>query len=90
MPIHFTEKELKVFKKIEAAAEQLQLPCYLIGGFVRDKVIGRDTKDADIVCMGDGIELAYKVAASFQPKPIVAYFKNFGTAQIKLEDFEKW
>lgn len=88
MPIHFTEKELKVFKKIEAAAEQLQLPCYLIGGFVRDKVIGRDTKDADIVCMGDGIELAHKVAASFQPKPIVAYFKNFGTAQIKLEDFE--
>ena len=88
MQIHFTEKELMVFKKIEAAAEQLQLPCYLIGGFVRDKVIGRDTKDADIVCFGDGIELAHKVAASFHPKPIVAYFKNFGTAQIKLEDFE--
>ncbi len=88
MQIDFTEKELKVFKKIEAAAEQLQLPCFLIGGFVRDKIIGRDTKDADIVCIGDGIELAHKVAASFHPKPIVAYFKNFGTAQIKLEDFE--
>jgi putative nucleotidyltransferase with HDIG domain len=88
MQIDCSDKELAVFKKIAAAAEQLQVPCYLIGGFVRDKIIGRDTKDADIVCIGDGIELAHAVAASFQPKPIVAYFKNFGTAQIKLGDFE--
>ena len=77
-----------MFEKIAAAAEQLQVPCYLIGGFVRDKIIGRATKDADIVCIGDGIELAHAVAAMFHPKPAVAYFKTFGTAQIKLEDFE--
>ena len=63
------------------------MPCYLIGGFVRDKIIGRPTKDADIVCLGDGIELAHQVADRFNPKPIVAYFKNFGTAQIKIPDF---
>jgi len=88
MHIDCTDKELQIFKKIADSAEQLQVPCYLIGGFVRDKIIGRATKDADIVCIGDGIELAHKVAASFHPKPTVAYFKNFGTAQIKLDDFE--
>ncbi|MES2328980.1 MAG: HD domain-containing protein [Bacteroidota bacterium] len=88
MEIACTDKELLIFNKIAAAAEKLQLPCYLIGGFVRDRIIGRPTKDADIVCMGDGIELAHAVAASFHPKPTVAYFKTFGTAQIKLDDFE--
>jgi poly(A) polymerase len=88
MEIRCTDKELQIFDKIAAAAEKLQVPCYLIGGFVRDKIIGRPTKDADIVCMGDGIELAHAVAALFHPKPTVAYFKTFGTAQIKLDDFE--
>ena len=77
-----------IFKKIAQSAEQLNVPCYLIGGFVRDKIIGRNTKDIDIVCIGDGIELAHKVAEKFNPKPTVNFFKNFGTAQIKLDDLE--
>lgn len=88
MQILCTDTELFIFEKIAEAADRLQVPCYLIGGFVRDKIIGRSTKDADIVCLGDGIELAHAVASAFHPKPIVAYFKNFGTAQIKLVDFD--
>jgi poly(A) polymerase len=88
MDIQCTEKELFVFQKVAQAAEDLQAPCYLIGGFVRDRLIGRPTKDADIVCVGDGIQLAHKVAASLQPRPSVSFFKNFGTAQIKWEDLE--
>lgn len=88
MDIICTEKELFVFNKIAAASGELGVPCFLIGGFVRDKLIGRPTKDADIVCVGDGIELAHKVADSFQPRPTVSFFKNFGTAQIKLDDWE--
>jgi poly(A) polymerase len=88
MDIKCTEKELFVFEKIARAAAELGMPCFLIGGFVRDKIIGRPTKDADIVCAGDGIELANKVADKFHPRPSVAFFKNFGTAQIKLEDWE--
>lgn len=88
MDINCTDKELFLLKKIAAAAEELQVEAYLIGGFVRDKIIGRATKDADIVCMGDGIALAYKVAEKFNPKPLVAFFKTFGTAQIKINDFE--
>ena len=87
MDITCTDKELFILKKIGKVAASLQLPCYLIGGFVRDKIIGRPTKDADIVCVGDGIQLAHKVAERFQPKPSVSYFKNFGTAQIKLKHF---
>ncbi len=87
MDIQCTDTELKILNTIATTAQQLNVECYLIGGFVRDKIIGRQTKDADIVCLGDGIELAHKVAEQFSPKPYVAYFKNFGTAQIKLKVF---
>jgi putative nucleotidyltransferase with HDIG domain len=88
MDIQINDKESFVFRKIAQAAADLQVPCYLIGGFVRDRLIGRPTKDADIVCAGDGIQLAHKVASGLQPKPSVSFFKNFGTAQIKWEDLE--
>lgn len=87
MDIKCNDKELFVFKKIAHAAEELGVPTYVIGGFVRDKLLGRATKDADIVCVGDGIQLAHKVAERFQPKPSVAFFKTYGTAQIKLKHF---
>lgn len=87
MDIHCNHKELFILKKIAKAAEEQNVECFLIGGFVRDKIIGRPTKDADIVCLGDGIALAHKVAERFKPKPHVAYFKNFGTAQIKIPGF---
>jgi poly(A) polymerase len=86
MQLSFSEPELRIFRKIAVSARELQVQCYLTGGFVRDKIIGRPTKDADIVCTGDGIALAEKVAEKFQPKPTVAFFKNFGTAQIKIEN----
>ena len=88
MDIACTERELFIFKKIAKAAKELDSPTYVIGGFVRDKIIGRPTKDADIVSLGDGISLAHKTAEYFSPKPPVAFFKNFGTAQVKLDDLE--
>ncbi len=88
MDINCTEKELFILKKIAHAAEELDVEAYLIGGFVRDKIIGRSTKDADIVCIGDGIGLAKAVAKRFKPEPKFSYFKNFGTAHIRVEDFD--
>jgi tRNA nucleotidyltransferase/poly(A) polymerase len=88
MYIRCTDKELQIFKKIAEAADAMQVPCYLIGGFVRDTIIGRPTKDMDIVCLGDGIELAHAIAKKFAPVPQVSFFKNFGTAQIKVADLE--
>jgi putative nucleotidyltransferase with HDIG domain len=86
MQISCTENELLLFGKIAEAAAGLQAEAYVIGGFVRDKLIGRPTNDADIVCVGNAIELAHRVAASFTPKPTVSFFKNFGTAHIHVPD----
>ncbi|MGG9962386.1 CCA tRNA nucleotidyltransferase [Ferruginibacter sp. SUN106] len=88
MYINCTDKELIILEKIAAAAKTMQVPCYLIGGFVRDKILGRNTKDMDVVCVGDGIELASKVADQFKPTPEVHFFRNFGTAQIKIDGLE--
>jgi putative nucleotidyltransferase with HDIG domain len=84
MDISCTDEELFVFRQISDAALGLSMPAYVIGGFVRDKILGRPTKDADIVCIGDGIQFAIKTAEKFSPKPNVSFFKNFGTAQIKI------
>jgi putative nucleotidyltransferase with HDIG domain len=88
MDITCTPQEMTWLRKIARAARELEVPAYLIGGFVRDKIIGRPTKDADVVCVGDGIALADAVAQQFNPKPAVHFFKNFGTAQIKINGFE--
>ena len=86
MDIHCTDKELFILKKVAAAAQEMDMPCYLIGGFVRDKIMNRPTKDADFVCVGDGLKLAKKASEKFYPVPQVNYFKNFGTAHFKLGD----
>jgi uncharacterized domain HDIG len=88
MYINCSKKEEVILKKIATSAWQLDMPCYLIGGFVRDKLLGRETKDLDIMCVGDGIALAQKVAGQFTKNPEVSFFKNFGTAQIKTGDLE--
>jgi hypothetical protein len=59
-----------------------------VGGFVRVKILGRNTKDIDIVCIGDGLQLATTFANQFSPKPYVSLFKTYGTAQVKLTDIE--
>ena len=84
MNIRCTEEETFIFRKISDAAAELSMSAYIIGGFVRDKILNRYSKDADIVCDGDGIQLAQLVALQFDPKPHLSIFKNFGTAQLKL------
>ena len=67
MEIRCTERELFIFKKIAHAAEELGVSTYVIGGFVRDKLLKRATTDVDIVCVGDAITLARKTAHRFNP-----------------------
>ena len=86
MDITCTDKELFILKKVAGAAQELGMETYLVGGFVRDKLLGRDSKDADFVCVGDGIALAQAVAQKMNPVPKVEYFKNFGTAHIRVND----
>ncbi|MDP4130996.1 MAG: HD domain-containing protein [Bacteroidota bacterium] len=86
MQISCSESELSLFRKIGHAAASMQVEAYVIGGFVRDKLIDRSTDDVDIVCIGNAIDLAHLVAASFTPRPAVSFFKNFGTAHIRVPD----
>ncbi len=88
MDIECSKEEIKLFERIAAAASEMGVQCYLIGGFVRDKLLGRPTKDVDVVCQGDGIRLAHLVAGSLPHNPQVNFFKNFGTAQFRHHGFD--
>jgi poly(A) polymerase len=85
MEISCSETELLLFERIAEAATRMKVEVFVIGGFVRDKIIGRPTSDADIVCVGDAIALANEVAGSYDPRPNVSFFKNFGTAHFKIQ-----
>ncbi|MGF1638167.1 MAG: CCA tRNA nucleotidyltransferase [Cyclobacteriaceae bacterium] len=61
---------------------------YVVGGYVRDLLLGRKTKDIDIVCVGSGIELATKVSKALGKGTVLSVFKNFGTALVKRGDLE--
>jgi poly(A) polymerase len=88
MQIDLTSAEQHILHTIAAAANELQYPCYLVGGYVRDKLLGRPVKDIDVVCIGSGIALAGAVAERFSPKPKVTVFKTFGTAMLRHGDWE--
>src|SRR5688500_706198 len=78
----------KIFEQISAVADKLQLETYVVGGYVRDLLLQRPSKDIDFVCVGSGIALAQKVAAALGPGVNVSIFKSFGTAQIMYGDLE--
>src|SRR5690606_36432888 len=61
---------------------------YVVGGYVRDIILKRTSKDIDFVCVGSGIDLARAVAKQLGRDANVTVFKNFGTAQIRIQDLE--
>ncbi|MFK7796666.1 MAG: tRNA nucleotidyltransferase, partial [Aureispira sp.] len=62
MQIEIKANEKKLFEQLRDAGEQLTYPTYVIGGYVRDKILNRPSKDIDIVCVGSGIKLAQQLA----------------------------
>ena len=88
MDIQCSDKEKNFLKLVGEIANSLGMTAYLVGGFVRDRILGRETADIDIVCVGDGILLAKSVASKLPGNPNVSWFKNFGTAQIVWNNFE--
>ncbi len=78
-----------IFNTITKAAANLELDCYVIGGFVRDYILQRGTaKDIDIVAVGSGIELAQEVSRLLPGNPKVQVFKTYGTAMLKTQEIE--
>jgi poly(A) polymerase len=78
-----------IFNVVSRVAEETGVSAFVIGGFVRDCIIGRDVKkDIDIVVTGSGIEFARKVAKVLGEDVPVKYFKNFGTAMLRWDDIQ--
>jgi len=80
--------ERKIFELIKECAIELGFPTYVVGGYVRDRLLARESKDMDIVCVGSGIELAQQLCSKLRPIPRITIFKRFGTAMIKHKDLE--
>lgn len=82
------ELDKPIFRLLSEVADQMQIPCFLIGGYVRDLLLGRPTKDIDVVVKGSGVLFAEQVAKRLGKGASLAVFKTFGTAQVKKGDLE--
>ncbi|MBK9492546.1 MAG: HD domain-containing protein [Haliscomenobacter sp.] len=88
MVFKIQDTERKILEIVSQAAAKMQVPAYVVGGYVRDRLLARASKDIDIVCVGSGIELAQRVAGELHPVPRITVFQRFGTAMIKHRDLE--
>lgn len=77
-----------VFRLVSQVADEMNVECYVIGGYVRDIFLRRTSKDIDCVVVGSGIALAEAVAKKMGKQSKVTVYKNFGTAQVKYKGYE--
>jgi poly(A) polymerase len=77
----------KVFTIVGEAADSINRECYVVGGYVRDLLLERPSKDIDFVTVGSGIEVAKAVSKLLRGSHL-SVFKNFGTAQVKSRNAE--
>lgn len=86
--MHFTDTEEIILQHVALSAKKLGIEAYAIGGFVRDKILRRPTKDIDFVCLGDGLVLAQAVAESLHVQGKISLFKTYGTAHFRYKDID--
>ncbi len=77
-----------VFSLVAEATATLEVEAYVVGGWVRDLLLERNSKDIDIVVVGSGIELAGIIARSLRASKELKIFKNFGTAMLRINDWQ--
>ncbi len=82
------KSDLPVIKRVGELADSIGREVYIVGGYVRDLFLGRESKDIDFVTVGSGIELAKLVADSFGKGAHLAVYANYGTAQVKTRNLE--
>ncbi len=70
----------KIFEAVRETARELNVKAFVIGGYVRDLLLNKHSKDIDFVVEGDGIEFALKTAKKLNPKIKPVIYKRFGTA----------
>lgn len=79
-----------VFTLLRQAVKEYGRPAFVVGGYVRDMLLGRQCKDIDIVVAGSGIALAEQFAGLLHRKGSVKYFRNFGTAMVRYTGDDEW
>ncbi|HOY51796.1 MAG TPA: tRNA nucleotidyltransferase, partial [Prolixibacteraceae bacterium] len=77
-----------LFRKIGEVADRMGLEAWLIGGYVRDLLLGRKSVDIDIMAVGNGIALAEGVSAALGNRSQVTVFRNFGTALVRYRHMD--
>lgn len=82
------ELNKSVFRRLSEVADSVGVPCYVVGGYVRDIMLGRKSKDIDILVVGSGIDVASRYASTLGKGASLAVFRNFGTAQVKYRGLE--
>ena len=80
--------DLDIINIISDLSTELQIKAFLVGGYVRDLILDRKSKDIDILIVGDGISFANEVKKKLHGKVDLQIFKNFGTAMIIYDGFE--
>jgi poly(A) polymerase len=82
--------EERIFEIVSRMAEREQVEAYVIGGYVRDHIMGREhpDMDIDIVIIGDGVAMAKATAAEVSPEIKVTVFKTFGTAMFRYGNYD--
>ena len=80
--------DLPILHLVGEEADKLGLECYVIGGYVRDIFLHRDSTDIDVVVVGSGIDLAQAVAKRLGKGAYLSVFKTYGTAQVKRGKIE--
>ena len=76
---------LKLVQDISGQAANLGQRAYLVGGLVRDLLLGYPNFDLDLVVEGDAVKLAQKAAQASQAKLLAHH--RFGTAKLRYENF---
>ncbi len=77
-----------VFKLVSEISADMGVESYVVGGWVRDLLLNRPSKDIDIVVSGSGLELAKNLAQKTGKTKNLKVFKNFGTAMLRIDDWE--
>ncbi len=79
---------LPVFEIIRDVSKAMNLKVYVVGGYVRDALLGRPSKDIDVVVVGDGLELASAVAKAIGKHTEAKFYGQFGTAMLRHKGLE--
>lgn len=79
---------LPIFRTVGEVADAASRECYVVGGYVRDLLLKRHSKDIDFVTVGSGIEIAAAVAKALGKGAHLNVFRTYGTAQVRHGDDE--